>query len=349
MIRLFVHSHGHFVVDPAPADIDAHIRDPEQVTWLDVVLEPGAEPETDPDAALLREEFGFHPLAIADAYRERHPAKIDVFGRHALPHDAVGPDDAQIPDQPCGEHYFLVVYAPRPDADGDPIQLDQLALFIGRTYIVTVHHGAIPALAETLRLWQLPNAPLGQTVGALAHTLLDAIVDAYFPILDHMADRLQSLEDAIFDQFDDALIGDVFSVRKDLLRIRRVLAPMRDILNGLLRRDLRLFDQDEVAYFRDVHEHTIRHIETLDIDRDLLSGVLESYLSMQSNRLNQIVKLLTVASIILMTNALIAGIYGMNFRYQPELHWRYGYPFALGLMAVLSILLVGLFRRIRWL
>lgn len=348
MIRLFVQSHGRFVPDPAPADIDARIRDPEQETWLDVALAPGADPETDPDAQLLREEFGFHPLAIADAYRRHHPPKIDIFG----PGELGGGDeriDGLPAESPCGAHYFLIVYAPRQNGRHGKVHLDRLAVFIGRNYLVTIHRGEIPAIAETLRLWQMPASPLGRTTGALAHALLDGIVDAYFPILDGIADRLQEVEDAIFDAFEEAQVQAVFDLRKDLLRIRRVLAPMRDILNGLLRRDLDLFAPDEVAYFRDVHEHTIRHIETLDIDRELISGVLESYLSMQSNRLNQIVKVLTVASIVLMTNSLVAGIYGMNFVHLPELRWRYGYGFALALMAAISLGLIALFRRIRWL
>jgi len=364
MIRLFVQSHGRFVADPAPEDIDARIGDPEQETWLDITLEPGADPETDADAALLREEFGFHPLAIADAYRKRHPPKIDVFGRDALVNlgnaaddssaaGLAGADDSTSPvasrPSPCGEHYFLIAYAPRQNRRNGTVHLDQLAVFIGRNYLVTIHRGEIPAIAETLRLWQIPDSPLGQTTGALAHTLLDGLVDAYFPMLDHIADRLQDLEDAIFGAFDEGLIKNVFSVRKDLLRIRRVLSPMRDIMNVIVRRDIDLFAPDELAYFRDVHEHTIRHIETLDIDRELISGVLESYLSMQSNRLNQIVKVLTVASIILMSNSLVSGIYGMNFRHLPELSWRYGYAFALGLMVVISVGLIVLFRRIRWL
>lgn len=356
MIRLFVQRHGRFVADPAPEDIDARLRDPEQETWLDITLEPHADPDTDPDAELLRQEFGFHPLAIADAYRKRHPPKFDVFGPSALAAERndAAPDDPEIgrglpADSPCGPHYFLVVYAPREGGRHGALRLDQLAVFIGRNYLVTVHRGEIPAIAETLRLWQLPGSPLGRTTGALAHALLDGIVDGYFPILDRIAERLQELEDAIFDDFDESQVHAVFALRKDLLRIRRVLAPMRDILNGLLRRDLDLFGHDEVAYFRDVHEHTIRHIETLDIDRDLISGVLESYLSMQSNRLNQIVKVLTVASIVLMTNSLVAGIYGMNFVHLPELRWRYGYAFALGLMAAISLGLIALFRRIRWL
>ena len=124
---------------------------------------------------------------------------------------------------------------------------------------------------------------------------------------------------------------------------------MRDILNTLLRRDVPVFDSADLVYFRDVYEHVIRHIESVDIDRDLLTGVLDSFLSMQSNRLNQVVKVLTVGSIVLMSVTLIAGIYGMNFEHMPELRWTYGYAWALGLMVAIAIGLVALFRRMKWL
>jgi len=349
VIRLFVQHRGAFVADPAPEDIDARLADPEQLTWLDIVVDPDADPETDAGAALLHEEFGFHPLAIADAYRKHHPPKLSVFTGDfaAAAADEPSAEGADIVHGPCGDHYFFIAYAPRQGAH--KVRLDQLAVFAGRNYLVTVHRGEVPAIAETLALWQRHGSPLGRTNGALVHALLDAVVDAYFPILDAIAERLQHLEDAIFDAFDDRQVHDVFAVRKDLLRIRRVLSPLRDVLNGLLRRELDLFSPAEEAYLRDVHEHAIRHIETLDIDRELISGVLESFLSMQSNRLNQIVKVLTVASIVLMTNSLIAGIYGMNFRFLPELHWRYGYGFALGLMATVSAASIAFFRRIGWL
>lgn len=348
MRRLYVCKNGQFEDNPDVAQIDRHLEDPERVTWLDIRREPTAE-----DVGILRDEFGFHPLAIEDALHVRHPAKVDVYGRTLTLIDA---DDQAMTDSAAivptnragGEYYFLIVYTAHWDNERQRTALQPLSMFVGKNYIVTVHRGVLEDIEDTVRRWRSPESPLGESVGALVHTLLDTVVDGYFPVLDRIADRLQRLEDAIFETFDETLIKEIFRLKKDSLRIRRSLAPMRDILNTLLRRDLPIFNTEDLAYFRDVYEHIVRHIESIDIDRDLLSGVLDSFLSMQANRLNQIVKVLTVASIILMTATLVAGIYGMNFQHMPELRWQYGYAWAFGVMAVLSLGLVAFFKRIRW-
>ena len=128
-----------------------------------------------------------------------------------------------------------------------------------------------------------------------------------------------------------------------------MISPERDVLNVMLRRDIHVFDQDDVIYLQDVYDHIVRTTDTIDTYRELVSSALDSFLSVQSNQLNQTVKALTVASIILMSSALVAGIYGMNFEFMPELHWRYGYFWALGLMVVIAVGMIGLFRRIKWL
>ena len=131
--------------------------------------------------------------------------------------------------------------------------------------------------------------------------------------------------------------------------MRRAVAPERDVVNIMLRRDIKVFDENDVTYLQDVYDHVVRIIDAVDIYRDLLSSALDSYLSVQSNSLNQIVKILTLTSIILMSVTAVAGIYGMNFDYMPELHWRYGYLWALGLMVSIALGLIYWFRRIKWL
>ncbi len=186
-------------------------------------------------------------------------------------------------------------------------------------------------------------------MGALIYALLDAIVDDYFPVMDDVADRVDDLEEHIFEKFDEGALTKIFNLKKELLQMRRVVAPERDVLNVMLRRDIRVFGNDDVTYLQDVYDHIVRVIDSLDTYRDLLSSALDSFLSMQSNRLNQVVKALTITSIILMSATLVAGVYGMNFEYMPELTWRYGYAWALGLMVAISGGLILWFRHIKWL
>jgi magnesium transporter len=224
-----------------------------------------------------------------------------------------------------------------------------LNLFIGSNYLVTVHTAPVQQLADTLTRWQAPNSPLDRDVGALIYALLDAVVDDYFPLMDQLAERVEDLEAQMFAHYEEGTLQAIFQLKKELLQMRRVVAPERDVLNVMLRRDIAVFDQKDVTYLQDVYDHVVRVTDAIDTYRDLLASALDTFLSVQSNRLNQVVKALTVTSIILMSVTLVAGIYGMNFDYMPELHWRYGYAWALGLMVVIAGAVLAVFRRMKWL
>ena len=320
MLELIVcHGKGDFQTHVDQDSIDRIRQDPGKTLWLDLTAPRGD------DLRLLAEEFEFHPLAIEDATRPNQRPKVDSYG----------------------SYYFVVFYCIDSKEQEPQICTTPLYLFIGQNYLVTVHPEPIAEIQETLRRWREPNSPLGQDVGALIYALLDAIVDDYFPVMDDIAERVEDLEERIFEEFDEGALQQIFELKKDLLNMRRVVAPERDVLNVMLRRDIPVFGRDDVTYLQDVYDHIVRIIDGLDTYRDLLGSALDSFLSVQSNRLNQTLKVLTVASIILMSVTLVAGIYGMNFEYMPELHWRYGYLWALGLMLAIAAGLIAWFRRVR--
>jgi magnesium transporter len=312
---------GVFRHDVEPGDISELIRRDNDFLWFDL-----HNPHED-DIALLREEFDFHPLAIEDIVRQHQRPKIDAYDGY----------------------YFLVVYALHYDEASSNIHTHPLHLFIGTNYIVSVHSGAIHIIDETMRRWERHQDEIGRGGGAVLYHVLDAIIDEYFPVIDRIAERIEDIEEQIFERFDPAALQEILRLKRELLMIRRVAAPERDVLNVLIRREVPIFDQSTIQYMQDVYDHIIRITDSIDTYRDLLSSTLDAYLSVQSNQLNQVVKVLTIASIVLMTNALIAGIYGMNFEFMPELSWPFGYPLALGLMALLTLALIFLFRRLRWL
>ncbi|HYP21717.1 MAG TPA: magnesium transporter CorA family protein [Chloroflexia bacterium] len=318
----------------------------------------------------------------------------------------------------------------------DRIILRELTLFMGENYLITVHNGPMPELAEVARRWRqnvalirpgkkatakppvvhgcrlltdaeranletrvglAPNplaAPSGAgtpltgaaavqppltgeasgngrntpggvyrrsangiggrskrhgEIGILLYSMLDTIVDNYFPVVDSIVDRVEDLETEIFEHFNQEAIQSIFSLKKDLLGLRKVLAPERDVLNILVRRDLPIFDQQTLLYFQDLYDHIVRITDSVDTYRDLLSSALDSYLSMQSNRLNITVQTLTSLSIILMSVAAVAGWYGMNFAGMPELHSALGYPGVMVGVVVLVIVEVIFFKRKGWL
>lgn len=399
MRSLIVSRSGRFRDGCTTEALSTLLADSHNLIWLDI------QDPTDEDAALLRDQFGFHPLAIEDAARAHERPKVDAYGvpgdfdgngvadvledpisysvttgSDAVP-QASGADETQaepglpepdsstedalagsvlIPFEPVPgaadveallerSYYFVVFYAAAYDPQQDHIQTYPVSLFIGANYLVTVHTGPIADISDTLARWRAPRSPLGHRIGALVHALLDAMVDDYFPLMDQVADRVEDLEDIIFIKFDERSIETMFRLKKDLLAMRRAVAPERDVLNVLLRRQLPIFSAEDVAYLQDVYDHIVRVTDNIDTYRDLLSSALDSYLSLQSNKLNQIMKTLTIASIILMTAALITGFYGQNFKVFPELNWPLGSSWALILMAATTIVLVIYFRLKKWL
>jgi magnesium transporter len=350
MQSLIVAQDGIFRTDLPPTQLGEALANPAAIIWLDI------QDPADEDIALLRDGFGFHPLAIEDIIHAQQRPKVDAYGitlPRPIPESEVGSAAGQRtePAEPLGpgQYYFIVFYAAGYDQEQGHIETKAINLFIGSHYLVTVHAGPSLYVSGTLERWRAPNSPFGRRIGALVYALLDAIVDDYFPIMDRVAERVEELEDTIFARFNESAIEMIFDLKRDLLSLRRVVAPEREVINVLLRRDLPAVRSKDVVYLQDIYDHLVRVIDNIDTYRDLLSNALDSYLSLQSNKLNQIVKLLTIGSILLMSMALIAGIYGMNFKYMPELSQPWGYPWALGLMVVVSTGLILFFRRQKWL
>jgi magnesium transporter len=287
--------------------------------WIDF------EDPTEDDLATLHRCFGFHELALEDALIRGQRPKVDEYEGY----------------------YFIVIYsADQQDARGG-LNTHELHCFWGANYFVTLHDGPVPEIPAAIARWAKDDHRHG--VAYQVYSLLDAVIDGYFPLIDQMAERIDALEEEIFERRNTSVIQQCFQLRRDLLNARRVLAPSRDLLNELIRRDVPVFPRALVPYLVDVHDHAIRVIDTLDLQRDLLSSVLESHLSVTANRLNQTMRNLTSLTVGIMVPTLIAGIYGMNFRFMPELDWPHGYFGALGLMAVSSALTLFIFKRVHWL
>ncbi len=245
----------------------------------------------------------------------------------------------------------MVFYSVKLDSTSHELYISEVDMFLGKNYLITVHYKPLPDLEEAEHRWMRNVKRLEWGIGVLLYSLLDTIVDQYFPVVDALVDEAETLEDRMFAGTvrRSAITSDLLELKKRFLALRRVVTPERDVLNVLTNRDNPMFDEHVVVYFRDVYDHITRLADTLDLYRDQLSTVMDANLSIVSNELNAVMRTLTVASIILMVDSLIAGIYGMNFVNIPELHLQYGYYGALLLMLILAILLIFLFRRLRWL
>ena len=303
-------------------EIDGLRAQPDTLVWLDI-----ASPTAD-DLALLRDEFDLHPLALEDLEKRRQRPKVDAYD----------------------EQQMIVSYEVLPATEADrEFDLGELHLFAGPGYLVSVRWQESPAMGDvTARFQQRPDA-VGRTPGALLYTVLDAVVDGYFPLIDRLSDRIEDLEDRILDGSQTrGTLRAILDLKRELLELRRTLSPQRDVANALLRRDLPLVDDASAPYFQDLYDHLVRVLDQLDLQRDLLASALDANMSVTSNNLNAVMKRLTAFTVILMVPTLIAGIYGMNFDFMPELSSPLGYPFALGVMAVAMIGAAVFFKRNDW-
>jgi magnesium transporter len=290
------------------------------IIWADV-----SDP-TSRDFEELAEEFGFHHLSIEDCQNAHQRPKVEEYEGY----------------------YFIVLYEAELVGPNDRLELRELNIFLGKNYLVTVHSRPIRAIATAARLWHEWTDRADQGAGLLSYLLIDAIVDDYLPLLDIISERMDDLEDSIFGEWRAEAIEEIFIIKKKLLYLRRSVTPLRDVFNTMLRREQPIFPRETHVYFQDVFDHLIRVADTIDTLRDMLSSTMDAYLSVSGNRMNQVMKRLTSISTILMSVTLIAGIYGMNFIFMPELRWRFGYVFALLSMVVVGLALYMYLKKVKW-
>jgi magnesium transporter len=317
-----LHSNTKTFRDDYPAADISELRvDSNNVVWADV-----SDP-TSRDFEELAEEFGFHPLSIEDCRNEHQRPKVEEYEGY----------------------YFIVLYEASLSGAQDSLELRELNIFLGPNYLVTVHSRPIRAVETARRLWSEWQDRENHGAGLLAYLMMDAVVDDYLPLLDVLSDRMDDLEDQIFGDFRPESIEQIFRIKKQLLFLRRTVTPLRDVFNTVLRREQPIFERETYVYFQDVYDHLIRVADTIDTLRDMLGSTMDAYLSVSGNRMNMIMKRLTSVATILMSVTLVAGIYGMNFTFMPELHWRFGYVYALLSMIGIGVGLYFYLKKVDWL
>jgi magnesium transporter len=295
--------------------------DADVAVWLDMTGPTQAEIEA------IGRKFDFHSLALEDARKRQQRPKVDEYA----------------------DHLFVVIYAVDPPGADGRLRLSEIAMFITEREVITMHRDDIPEIDTAAKRWaEHCSGSAHQDAYMLTYTIADTIVDGYFPAIDAVGDRIDLLEEDMFSNASADTLQAVFQMKRQLLELRRVVAPTRDVFNSFTRRELPILGDHSLAYFQDVYDHVIRVTDAIDAYREILSSVIDVHLTLVSNRLNETVRTLTAASIVLMSLALIAGIYGMNFEHMPELTWRYGYFLILGVMVAIGAGLALVFKRIGW-
>lgn len=321
-IRLCFDNTGQPLEPADEQELRKVLDDQESLTWLDVDRDD--LDRLKPYADLIR----LHPLALEDAASEHQRPILSRYNGTI----------------------FMVLYELILSDDKRNVRGYPISFFVGSNYVVTVRDIERSTLDDVAKRWrQFARHVDIHTSGFLLYAMIDAIVDDYFPIIDSLGDRIEDLEDTILHAHRIVAQSQIHQLRKEIFEVRRAVAPGREVVNELVRHDTPVVEDQAINYFHDVYDHMLRVLDNLDAYREMAGTLFEMQLAMSSHQLDQTVRTLTVASIMLMVSSLIAGIYGMNFDRMPELSWKLGYPMSLGLMLFSMGLLYLYFRRRRWL
>jgi magnesium transporter len=310
------HIEHHTRFDPA-----LFTSDPEALHWIDL------EDPTVREAGILEDPFHFHPLAIEDCLSEVHHPKVDDYG----------------------DYVFFIVHGIRFDAPTDQFITRELDIFLGRNYLITHHRGPMRSItAAREQCGKNLQAAMPKGVDFLIHQIMDQMFEHYFPNLDAIEDKIQLVQVEVFEHPTRETLDRIFVLKRDVLQLRRICTPQREIVHRLSRGEFRVISPKGAIYFRDIYDNLYRIVDASFAYQDMVQGTLDAYLTAVSNRLNETMKRLTIIGALLMPLTVITGVYGMNFDYMPELHWRYGYLLILGLMAALSAGLFRWFKHKQW-
>ena len=304
------------------AQLPELLKDEQSVIWIDM-----AQP-TKADEDVLLNVFHFHPLTVEDCRENRHYPKVEEFPGYL----------------------YLIVHGVRADTSPDHFNTIELDAFLGQNYVITYHHDEFRSIDNVKKLIHTTPIICQRGAAFLLHQILDQIVDYYSPVLDDFDERIDQLESNIFGlkRPNNSILEDIMDLKRGVLRLRRISAKQREVLLRMSRGEFPLIDAQILPFFRDVHDHIVRVTDLAESYRDLISGSLEAYLSVVSNRMNEIMKVLTIFSAIMLPLTFIAGVYGMNFDNMPELHSHFGYYTVWAIMIVVAVGMLYLFWRAGW-
>jgi len=291
MIRsVFIAKDGTVRTDLQLADFPGALHDPTGILWVDFEATP---PET--DEPTLREVFGFHPLAVDDALQETHVPKIDDWDTYL----------------------YIVLHAVTFDpTDGGHVDTLELDVFLGRNFMVTHHDQSIAAIEKVWEACLRDERMWKNGVDYIAYRLTDEVVASYMPVVEAIDEAVDRAEDEVFGRPTPDVLEDIFTLKRAVLHLRRIIGPQREVLNRLARDDYAVIDRRARVYFRDVYDHLVRLHDITESIRDLVSGTLDTYLSVINNRMNDIMKTLTIITTLFMPISFVTGFFGMNF-FQP--------------------------------
>ncbi len=299
------------------------LKDLPTVTWINI---DGIH-----DMSLMEKigaHFEIHPLILEDIVNTGQRPKLEDFEAYL----------------------YIVLKMLSYDAKAEHIRAEQISILVGDKFVISFQETAgdvFDPIRERIRKAKGRIRKSG--CGYLAYTLIDAIVDHYYAVLEAVGDRIEAIEEALMDDPEPEVLEDIHELKREMIFFRKQVWPVRELLSGLGRSGSPLLQESNRVFFGDVHDHTIQVIDTIESFRDVLSSMLDLYLSTVSNRMNEVMKVLTIIATIFIPLTFVAGIYGMNFDVMPELHWRWGYFAVWGVMLAITVCMILFFKRKKWL
>jgi len=294
------------------------------VTWINVDGIHDVEIVED-----LGQHLGLHPLVLEDILNPGQRPKVEDLG----------------------EQLYIVLKMLDWDEDGGQVTAEQISVVLGTNYVVTLQEGAGGDVLDPLRarIREAKGTIKEEGADYLAYSLLDGVVDRYFGVLENLGDKVEDLETHLIGSPGREALQELHDLKREMIFVRRSVWPLREVIAVLERGGSPLITDSTRVYLRDVYDHTIQVMDSVETLREMLSGMLDIYLSSVSNRLNEVMKVLTIFASIFIPLTFIAGVYGMNFHYMPELTWRWGYPAVWLVMLGVGVAMLLYFRRKRWL
>jgi magnesium transporter len=277
----------------------------------------------------LGECYGFHPLVLEDILNTDQRPKMEDYG----------------------DYIYIVLKMLSHNDDGNEFITEQVSIILGSNFVLSFQEGGEGDVFNPIRDRIKSSKSRIRKMGAdyLAYGLLDAVVDNYFIVMEKLGEKIELLEEKLVTQPTPETLQTIHHLKQEMLFLRKALWPLREVISSLERGESPLFKDPTRIYLRDIYDHTIQVIDTIETYREMVSGMLDIYLSSVSNRLNSVMKVLTIIATIFMPLTFLAGIYGMNFKYMPELEWKWGYPFIWLVMVGIGVWMLLYFKKKRWL
>ena len=328
MIRSFVREGHRIVKNVSSKQIKKYLKDKKATVWVDL------EKPTNSEYLFLEENFKFHPLSIEDCKKSIELPKVDTFE----------------------DYLFIVLYSVPYKSDKLEFSKREIDFFLGKNFLVTIHNYKNPSIEYMIDKIENNKNSVTTTAAFLMYEIIDYAVDLYFPVLDKWEDHIEKLEEEIIQhKHQNDTLKQIMSIKKELLKFRKSIAPQIDVINKFTKKDFPFINSKASLYFKDVYDHLMRIYSELETQRDLLKNVFDAHTTIiskqmteTSNRMNQVMQKLTIIATIFMPLTFITGIYGMNFKYMPELYWKAGYYIILTIMILVGFMMYLFFKKRKW-